>query len=83
MTSDRLPVVGPLFSADQDAIPDLYVSTGMGSMGNVFSHYAGELLASKICGEFLPATQGLQAALSSLRFRQRQARRGFRLDARP
>ena len=83
VSSDRLPVVGALFDRQQRPIPDLYVSSGMGSMGNVFSHYGAELLASEICGEFLPATSELVAALSSRRFRQRQERRGYKLDAQP
>jgi tRNA 5-methylaminomethyl-2-thiouridine biosynthesis bifunctional protein len=83
VSSDRLPIVGAIYDRDQRAIANLFVSTAMGSMGNVFSHYAGELLASQICGEFPPATRELQAALSSLRFRQRQERRGHRLDSRP
>ena len=72
-----------MFDEQQRAIPDLHVSTGMGSMGNVFCHYAGEVLASQICGEPPPATRELESALSSLRFRQRQQRRGYRLNAGP
>jgi hypothetical protein len=47
-------------------------------MGNVFSHFAGALLAGQICGEFPPMTRMLESAMSSERFRLRQARRGFR-----
>ena len=82
VSSDRLPVVGRLFDQQAQPLPGRYVLTGLGSMGNVMSHYCAELLASQICGEFAPAQPGLLAALSPLRFRQRQARRGYRLQAR-
>ena len=47
-------------------------------MGNVTSHYAGAVVSAQLLGDFPPLTTTLEAALSPLRFRQRQARRGYR-----
>jgi tRNA 5-methylaminomethyl-2-thiouridine biosynthesis bifunctional protein len=75
-TSDRVAVAGPLFDAAGNSLAPLYASTGHGSMGNVSSHFAGALLAAQICGEALPMAPDLAAALSPLRFHERQRRRG-------
>jgi len=83
VTSDRTPIAGRLYAADNTPIENLYVSTGHGSMGTVFSHFAGALIAAQICGEFAPMTATLESAISSARFRLRQARRGLRHGARP
>jgi glycine/D-amino acid oxidase-like deaminating enzyme len=82
VSSDRLPVAGHLYGEDAARLPALLVSTGHGSMGVVTSHLAGAVVASLISGEFPPLTRELEAALSPLRFRERQARRGLRHGAR-
>ncbi|HYP67954.1 MAG TPA: FAD-dependent 5-carboxymethylaminomethyl-2-thiouridine(34) oxidoreductase MnmC, partial [Thiobacillaceae bacterium] len=63
-TPDRLPIIGAL-------APGLYVYTGLGSRGIVWSALGGELLACQITGEALPVEQDLVAAVSPLRFHQR------------
>jgi tRNA 5-methylaminomethyl-2-thiouridine biosynthesis bifunctional protein len=83
VSSDRTPIAGRLYDENGTALPNTFVSTGHGSMGNVFSHLAGALVASEICGEFAPMTQALQSTLSAQRFRVRQARRGARHSIRP
>jgi hypothetical protein len=47
-------------------------------MGNVSSPFAGALLAAEITGDLPPMGPALVAALSPLRFRERQRRRGIR-----
>ena len=83
VSSDRLPVVGDVYDQNHVCVANVHVLTALGSMGNVYSHYAGEVLASQICGEFPPADESISEAWSSLRFRRRQARRGYRLGAQP
>ncbi|MDH3640825.1 MAG: tRNA (5-methylaminomethyl-2-thiouridine)(34)-methyltransferase MnmD [Gammaproteobacteria bacterium] len=78
VSSDRTPIAGRLYDAQREPIPGAYVSTGHGSMGNVFCHFAGALVAAQLCGEFAPMTTALETAMCSLRFRERQARRGSR-----
>ena len=78
VSSDRLPVAGRLYDIDQAPVSGQLVSTGHGSMGNVTSHYAGAVVSAQLLGDFPPLTTTLEAALSPLRFRQRQARRGYR-----
>lgn len=83
VSSDRTPIAGRLYDADLTPLANLYVVTGLGSMGTVFSQFAGALVAAQICGEFAPMTTALESAMSSARFRVRQARRGFRHGAGP
>ncbi len=83
VSSDRTPIAGRLYAADRTPVANVYVSTGHGSMGTVFSHFAAALVAGQICGEFAPMTRTLESAMSSERFRLRQARRGFRHSAEP
>jgi tRNA 5-methylaminomethyl-2-thiouridine biosynthesis bifunctional protein len=80
-TSDRVAIAGPLFDVEGRSLAPLYASTGHGSMGNVSSHFAAALIAAQITGDAPPMGPGLAAALSPLRFRERQRRRGFRHGA--
>ncbi|MAZ45716.1 MAG: hypothetical protein CMD74_03295 [Gammaproteobacteria bacterium] len=82
-SSDRIPVVGKLVDHKGQHIRNLYASLAMGSMGNIFSHFAAEIIASQICNDFPPLTSGLLEEISPLRFRKRQKRRGYRLQAKP
>jgi tRNA 5-methylaminomethyl-2-thiouridine biosynthesis bifunctional protein len=81
VSSDRLPIVGALYDRSGTAIADRYVSCGHGSMGTVMSHAAAVQLTAAILGDFLPLT-GADRLLSPLRFRTRQARRGYKFSAR-
>jgi len=83
VSSDRLPVAGYLYGPDALPLAGKLVSTGHGSMGTVTSHVAGAVIAAMLTGDFAPLTRDLEAAMSPLRFRERQARRGFRHGARP
>jgi tRNA 5-methylaminomethyl-2-thiouridine biosynthesis bifunctional protein len=82
VSSDRLPIVGGLFDVDGGSLPRLAVSTGHGSQGTVTAPLAAECIASELVGEFAPLTRDQREAWSSLRFRERQARRGVRHGAR-
>ncbi|MGO9444167.1 MAG: FAD-dependent 5-carboxymethylaminomethyl-2-thiouridine(34) oxidoreductase MnmC [Thiobacillaceae bacterium] len=63
-TSDRLPVIG-------EVEPGLYVFTGLGSRGIVWSALGAELLTCLITGEPLPVESDLVAAVSPTRFPNR------------
>jgi tRNA 5-methylaminomethyl-2-thiouridine biosynthesis bifunctional protein len=88
VSSDRTAIAGRLLGEPGGAQPDevspdqagatVYVSTGHGSMGNVSSHFAGALIAARICGDAPPMSPALEAQLSPLRFHARQQRRGYR-----
>jgi tRNA 5-methylaminomethyl-2-thiouridine biosynthesis bifunctional protein len=64
VTADRLPVVGPLYPADQ---PSLWICAGMGSRGLSFSVLCAELLAAQWGAEPLPVEAGLAQSLTALR----------------
>jgi tRNA 5-methylaminomethyl-2-thiouridine biosynthesis bifunctional protein len=83
VASDRTPIAGQL--TDLEANPQLnrYVSVGHGSMGTVSSHYCAVLITARLTGEFAPMASNIQNALSPHRFRQRQARRGYKLGSSP
>jgi len=81
VSSDRSPVIGPLHGQDQQALPGRWVSTGHGSMGTVSSHLGAALLDASLLGEVVPLDEPLNALVSPLRFRTRQARRGYRFGA--
>lgn len=68
ITSDRLPVAGPLGS-------NLWVNIGHGSSGTTSAPYCGEILASLILGELTPAPQSFIDAIAPLRFERRQEKR--------
>jgi tRNA 5-methylaminomethyl-2-thiouridine biosynthesis bifunctional protein len=82
ISSDRLPIVGALFDGDGRPIPRLAVSTGHGSQGTITAPLAAECVASELVGEFAPLTRDQYEVWSSMRFRERQARRGVRHGAR-
>lgn len=64
VTSDRLPMVGPLYQADN---PTLWICAGMGSRGLSFSVLCAELLAARWGAEPLPLAANLAQALSARR----------------
>ncbi|MDO9165204.1 MAG: FAD-dependent oxidoreductase [Rhodoferax sp.] len=64
VTADRLPVVGPLYRADD---PTLWICAGMGSRGLSFSVLCAELLAARWGAEPLPVDAGLAQSLYALR----------------
>ncbi|WP_296443672.1 FAD-dependent oxidoreductase, partial [Rhodoferax sp. UBA5149] len=64
VTADRLPMVGPLYQADQ---PSLWICASMGSRGLSFSVLCAELLAARWGAEPLPVDAGLAHALKALR----------------
>ena len=67
VTADRLPLVGPLYSADQ---PSLWICAGMGSRGLSFSGLCAELLAARWGAEPLPLDAALAQSLDPLRGQQ-------------
>ena len=68
VTSDRTPVIGR-------AGPETWVSTGHGSIGVGSAAFAGEWIASLICGEVAPVSREVEALCRVERFRERQRRR--------
>jgi len=83
VSSDRNPVVGPLYDADGQSCVERLVSVGHGSMGTVTSHLAADLIAARIRRSFEPLAAAERALISPLRFRHRQAKRGYRFGALP
>ncbi len=67
VTLDRLPVVGPLYKADN---PSLWICAGMGSRGMTFSVLCAELLAARWGGEPLAVSAELAQSLEALRGKQ-------------
>jgi tRNA 5-methylaminomethyl-2-thiouridine biosynthesis bifunctional protein len=63
-TADHLPLAGPV---DAQALPGLWVSTGMGSRGLSFSVLCAELIAAQLFAEPFPLEARLAAALSASR----------------
>jgi len=82
VSSDRNPVIGPLYSFDRRECVDRLVSTGHGSMGTVTSHLGAALVDASLNGNFPPLAKQQQQLVSPLRFRVRQSRRGYRFGAR-
>ena len=78
VTSDRIPIVGGLFDSTGARIPRLLVNTGHGSQGTVSAPFAADCIAAELTGEFAAGTREQLDAMSSLRFRMRQSRRGLR-----
>ncbi|MDD2924978.1 FAD-dependent 5-carboxymethylaminomethyl-2-thiouridine(34) oxidoreductase MnmC [Rhodoferax sp.] len=64
VTTDRLPLVGPLDDGDN---PSLWVCTGLGSRGLSFSVLCAELLAAHWGAEPLPVATNLAKALDARR----------------
>jgi tRNA 5-methylaminomethyl-2-thiouridine biosynthesis bifunctional protein len=83
VASDRNPVIGPLVAPDGREDVEHLVSVGHGSMGTVTSQLAASLIGATLTGQFPPLTAPLQRLVSTARFRERQARRGYRFGARP
>ncbi len=81
VSSDRNPIIGSLYSLDQRKLVDKFVTTGHGSMGTVTSHLGAAMLAARLHRDFIPLAPALDALVSPLRFRIRQARRGYRSGA--
>ncbi|MGI9325722.1 MAG: tRNA (5-methylaminomethyl-2-thiouridine)(34)-methyltransferase MnmD [Pseudomonadales bacterium] len=80
-SSDRIPVAGALLDSAQQRIGNRLVSVGHGSLGMTSSHLCAALLSSQLRGSAPPVTRELEQALAPARFRQRQARRGYRFGA--
>lgn len=94
VSSDRNPVIGRLYPLEEGANAtdieesatdgvDRLVTVGHGSMGTVTSHLAATLIEASLTGQFEPLAKQELALVSARRFRTRQARRGYRFDARP
>lgn len=82
IASDRQPVLGALHDLEGRALPHALVSVGHGSTGTVSAHLGAALLSAGLSGDLPPLAGPLAALVSPLRFRQRQARRGYRFGAR-
>lgn len=78
VSSDRTAIAGPLFDPGGVALRDRLVTTGHGSAGNATAHLAAAVLSAYLSGDCPPLARPVEAALSPRRFRERQARRGFR-----
>ncbi len=83
VSSDRNPVIGPLTDLEGNEDVHRLVSVGHGSMGTVTSHLAATLITATLTGQFEPLDARLLALVSTSRFRNRQARRGYRFGAEP
>jgi glycine/D-amino acid oxidase-like deaminating enzyme len=81
VSSDRLPILGPLFDRDGGFDPNRLVTTGHGSMGTVTAHLGASMVLAWVTGSFPPLADAQAALVSPQRFRLRQARRGYRLGA--
>ncbi|MBI4987051.1 MAG: bifunctional tRNA (5-methylaminomethyl-2-thiouridine)(34)-methyltransferase MnmD/FAD-dependent 5-carboxymethylaminomethyl-2-thiouridine(34) oxidoreductase MnmC [Rhodocyclales bacterium] len=76
VSPDKLPLLGALPVASERAAsieewprhPGLYVASGYGARGLVWSHLMAELLASRLCGEPLPIEADLAIAVDPARF---------------
>jgi len=64
VTADRLPMVGPLYKADN---PSLWICAGMGSRGMSFSVLCAELLAARWGAEPLAVEASLAQSVYALR----------------
>ena len=82
VSSDRTPIVGQLVDSTGQSLDGRFVSTGHGSMGTVTSHQGAALLSAELVGDFLPMAPGQAGLLSPRRFRERQAKRGYKFGAR-
>lgn len=81
-SSDRLPIAGPLADRQLQPSNNRWVSVGHGSQGMTTSFMAAAAIASQLAGMAPALDTQLEAHLAPLRFRQRQARRGYRFGAR-
>ncbi|MBV1905105.1 MAG: FAD-dependent 5-carboxymethylaminomethyl-2-thiouridine(34) oxidoreductase MnmC [Pseudomonadales bacterium] len=78
---DRLPIIGGVFDLNQQALEGLWLSCAHGSSGLTSAPLAAEIIASEILGSPIPTDLRIAELCESLRFRARQARRGFRNGA--
>lgn len=83
VSSDRLPIVGPLHDPVGRPVADRFVSTGHGSHGTLSAPLAADCLASTINGEFAILDDDERGCVDGRRFLERQSRRGLRHGARP
>jgi tRNA 5-methylaminomethyl-2-thiouridine biosynthesis bifunctional protein len=83
VSSDRSPVIGPLHTLAGQPCADRLVSTGHGSMGTVTSHLGATVIDGLCRGIAPPLAVQLDQLISPIRFRTRQARRGYRFGASP
>ena len=81
ITSDRNPAIGNLYDVSGARLAGRLVSTGHGSMGTVTCHLGAAIVHSSLTGALTPLTGPLTELVSPLRFRTRQARRGYRMGA--
>jgi tRNA 5-methylaminomethyl-2-thiouridine biosynthesis bifunctional protein len=81
VSSDRLPVLGPLYHRDGSFDRNRLVTTGHGSMGTVTAHLGASVVLAWVTGSMPPLAAAQAALVSTERFRVRQARRGYRLGA--
>lgn len=73
---DRIPVIGPVYDTDLQALPHLWLSCGHGSSGLSSAPLGADIITSKIL-KLPPLTDPRVAEhCSSLRFRARQKKRG-------
>ncbi len=81
VSPDKLPMLGALPRTDArgDNIeewprwPGLFVASGYGARGLVWSHLMAELLASRLCGEPAPIEADLAVAVDPARFPWKEA----------
>ena len=69
VTSDRMPIVGPLS-------PGRWIATAHGSMGTTSAPLAAAIICAELMGWISPVPTTVSAALAPARFKHRQARRG-------
>lgn len=81
VSSDRNPIIGNLYDLERQPCVDRFVTTGHGSMGTVTTHIAATLISAAMTGAFAPLADSQLELISPLRFRLRQARRGYRFGA--
>ena len=79
VTSDRECFAGRI--GDHDGIPT-WVTTGHGSMGTVSAPFAAAIVASDMMGWVPPLSPRLTQVSDPARLPPRQARRGYRMNAR-
>ncbi len=72
---DRTPIIGAVFDADLQAIPNLWLSCGHGSSGLSSAPLAADIITSQILNTPPPTDLRVVSHCSSLRFRTRQQKR--------
>lgn len=78
--SDRLPLIGSVppgfliegFVSEKDSVNDtLFLNTGMGSRGLIFSDLGARIIAAQVTGEPYPIEKDLLDAVNPARFLSR------------